>query len=83
MQSRETFPGHYRQHEQLPLRLVSPAFGHLAPEQAGQNPARHRTPYYFLLFMVDGQTQHGADLQPFDIQNNELFFVLPHQLHQR
>jgi AraC family transcriptional activator of pobA len=32
--------------------------------------------------MVDGITCHGGDLQQFDIKNNELLFVLPHQMHK-
>ncbi|GAB4020906.1 hypothetical protein GCM10028808_63990 [Spirosoma migulaei] len=32
--------------------------------------------------MREGRTQHGVDLQQFDINNNELLFILPHQIHR-
>lgn len=73
----------FTQNSRLPIRLVSPDFGHLPPETADKYRAAERLPYYFILFMVEGRTRHGADLQQFDITNNELLFVLPHQIHQR
>jgi AraC family transcriptional activator of pobA len=30
----------------------------------------------------DGAAQHSVDLQPCDIQNNDLLFILPHQIHR-
>ena len=62
--------------------MVSPDFGHLSPELAGQFGDIHRTPYYFFLFMLDGCSSHNVDLQSFEINNNELLFILPHQVHQ-
>ncbi|GAA0534550.1 helix-turn-helix domain-containing protein [Chitinophaga japonensis] len=32
--------------------------------------------------MLEGLTHHGVDLQQFDVRNNELLFILPHQIHQ-
>jgi hypothetical protein len=31
--------------------------------------------------MRKGSTQHGVDLQQFDLCDNELLFILPHQIH--
>lgn len=71
-----------KQNNKLPIRLISPGFGHLSPEEAGQYSYSHRRTHYFFLFMVDGCTQHRVDLQPFDIKANELLVVLPHQMHE-
>ena len=32
--------------------------------------------------MLEGHTQHGVDLQQFDIKADELLFILPHQIHR-
>ncbi|GAB3900738.1 hypothetical protein GCM10028803_24170 [Larkinella knui] len=32
--------------------------------------------------MLAGHTRHGVDLQQFDINANELLFILPHQIHR-
>jgi AraC family transcriptional activator of pobA len=72
----------FRQNDKLPIRIVSPGFGHLSPEIADQYALTHRKPYYFFLFMLNGSTRHGVDLEQFNIENNELLFVLPHQIHR-
>ena len=71
-----------KQNNKLPIRLVSPGFGHLSSEEINRYSHPHRSAYYFFLFMVDGCTQHRVDLQQFDINTNELLVVLPHQLHE-
>ncbi|QIP13059.1 helix-turn-helix domain-containing protein [Spirosoma aureum] len=71
-----------RQNNKLAIRLISPTFGHLPPEIADRYGLTHRKPYYFFLFLREGQTQHGVDLQQFDLKNNELLFILPHQIHR-
>ena len=81
MQQLESFLHHFKQNNKLPIRLVSPSFGDVPAEVAGMFTPTHRMPYYFLLFMVEGSTRHGVDLQQFDIKNNELLFILPHQIH--
>jgi len=81
MQSLGPFLQHFKQNKQLPIRLVSPTFGHLSPETLGIIGRVHRTPHYFFLFMIEGLTSHGVDLEKFDVKNNELLFILPHQIH--
>lgn len=81
MQSLGPFLHHFKQNNKLPIRLVSPTFGHLSPETLGITGRTHRTPHYFFLFMVEGITCHGVDLERFEIKNNELLFILPHQIH--
>jgi AraC family transcriptional regulator, transcriptional activator of pobA len=82
METIETFLNVYKQNNKLAIRLISPNFGHV-PAKIGDiyGPA-HRKPHYFLLFMIEGLAHHGVDLQQFEIKNNELLFILPHQIHQ-
>jgi AraC family transcriptional activator of pobA len=72
----------FRQHDKLPIRIVSPDFGHLSPELAAQYGLTHRRPHYFFLFMLDGGTRHVVDLREIDVNTNELLFVLPQQIHE-
>lgn len=72
-----------RQNDKLPIRIVSPEFGHLTPAEATAYVAPQRTPYYFLMFMMDGLGRHQIDLQSYEVRNNELVFVTPHQIHQQ
>jgi AraC family transcriptional activator of pobA len=82
MQSLESFLHLYKQNNKLSIRLISPTFGHLPAEIVDRYGLTHRKPHYFFIFMLDGLTHHGVDLQQFDINNNELLFILPHQIHQ-
>jgi AraC-like DNA-binding protein len=72
----------YKQNNKLPIRLISPGFGHLPPEIYAGFGLAHRKEHYFLIFMLDGTTHHGVDLQQFAVKNNELLFILPHQIHE-
>ena len=78
----ETFLDVFKQNEKLPIRLISPVFGHLPAEIADTYGLTHRRPHYLFLLMLDGYTRHRVDLQQFDIKNNELLFVLPNQIHE-
>ncbi|QHV99739.1 helix-turn-helix domain-containing protein [Spirosoma endbachense] len=71
-----------RQNNKLAIRLISPTFGHVPSEIADRYGLTHRKPYYFFLFLREGRTQHGVDLQQFDLKSNELLFILPHQIHR-
>ena len=82
MKNADQFPDHLTQNEKLPIRIVSPGFGHLSPDVAARQDLINRKPYYFFLFMLEGSTRHTVDLEQFDIQANELLFVLPHQVHE-
>jgi AraC-like DNA-binding protein len=72
----------HKQNNKLPILLVSPSFGQLPPEILRSYGLTHRKEHYFLIFMLDGITHHGVDLQQFAVKNNELLFILPHQIHQ-
>lgn len=82
MQSLRQFLHQHKQNHKLPIRIVSPGFGHISPENLHSYGPIYRTPHYFFLFMIDGNTCHGVDLEQFHICNNELLFILPHQIHQ-
>lgn len=82
MQTLESFLDLYKQNHKLSIRLISPTFGHLPSEVIGHYDLTHRKTHYFFLFMLEGQAHHGVDLRQFDIKNNELLFVLPHQIHR-
>jgi AraC-like DNA-binding protein len=82
MEKVNSFPEEYSQNKQLPIRIVSPGFGHLFPETAAQHELTCRLPYYFFLFVLDGISQHGVDLVTFDVGKHELLFALPHQIQQ-
>ncbi len=81
MQSVESLPNIYNQNNKLAIRIISPNFGHLSTELTEKYGLTHRKTHYFLFFMVEGLTHHGVDLEQFDIRDNELLFILPHQIH--
>ena len=82
MQNIDSLLNLYKQNDKLPILLISPRFGHLSPEIADKYGFTQRKPHYFIFFMLEGSARHGVDLEEFDIKNNELLFILPHQIHQ-
>jgi AraC family transcriptional activator of pobA len=82
MKNMESFLDRFKQNDKLPIRMVSPDFGHLSPDVARGFGSIHRTPYYFFLFMLNGCSRHNIDLESLEINNNELLFILPHQVHE-
>ena len=82
MENKEKFPDNFKQNEKLAIRLVSPGFGHLPAETAGNYTSAHRKGYYFFLLMLEGSTKHRVDLQELEITGNELLFILPNQVHE-
>ena len=76
------FPKDFSQNDQLPIRIVSADFGHLASEAAAKYGLTHRLQYYFFLFVVEGNSSHGVDLDKFEIGKHELLFSLPHQIQE-
>ncbi|UHG92517.1 AraC family transcriptional regulator [Spirosoma oryzicola] len=82
IRSTNSLPKGFSQNNQLPIRLVAPNFGHLSPEVVTNYGHTHRLSYYFFLFVLDGDTQHGVDLEKFEVGKHELLFSLPHQIQQ-
>lgn len=83
MQTITPFLKHIRQNSKLPIRIISPDFGHLTTEEAANFIAPHRSPYYFFMFMLDGRCCHQIDLKQYEVTGNELVFVTPHQVHEQ
>lgn len=77
-----TFPENLSQNKGIPIRIVSPEFGHIAPELAAQYGSAQRLPYYFFLFVLDGNSREVIDGETIEVGKNELFFALPHQLRK-
>lgn len=73
---------HLSQNNKLPIRIVSPDFGHLSEEVAAKTGFTQRLPYYFFLFIVEGNSQYSVDMEKFNVGKNELLFSLPHQIQQ-
>jgi AraC-like DNA-binding protein len=82
MKNLGTFLNIYKQNKELPIRLISPTFGHLPLTTLAEYGLTHRKPYYFFLFMLEGNSTQTVDLQQFEVTDNELLFILPHQIHQ-
>lgn len=78
----KTFPENLSQNNGLSIRIVSPEFGHLSPAAAAQYGSAQRLPYYFFVFVLHGKSMEVIDGQTIEIDENELFFALPHQLRQ-
>lgn len=78
----DSLPGDFSQNDQLPIRIVSPDFGHLPPDAAGAYGLTHRLPYYFLHFTLEGTSRQGIDTNEFEIGRHQLLFSLPNQIRQ-
>jgi AraC family transcriptional regulator, transcriptional activator of pobA len=68
----------YKQHSKLSIRVSSQDFGRIL--HTFETP--FRTQDYFFLLVLKGVSQHHIDLTDFEVRDNELLFVLPHQIHQ-
>jgi len=82
MHSSDSLLRDFSQNARLPIRLVAPGFGHLSPEAAAPYGLPHRLSYYFFLFLWEGSTEFGIDLEKFVVEQHELVFSLPHQVRQ-
>lgn len=72
----------FSQNKVVPIRIVSPDFGHLSPQNNTEHNLSRRLPYYYFLLVIDGTTRHSIDLDIIDIGKDELLFGLPHQVQQ-
>jgi AraC-like DNA-binding protein len=82
MPASNSLPEDFSQNNQLPIRIVSPNFGHVAPEAKENYSPTHRLRYYFLLFVLEGSTQYGIDGETIEVGKYDLLFCLPHQIQQ-
>lgn len=82
MRNMNSLPEYFSQNSQLPIRIVSPGFGHLPAETAERYRLTRRLSYYFFLFMLDGTSQYSVDLDTFHVEKHDLLFSLPHQVQE-
>ena len=82
MHNSNSSPKEFSQNSRLPIRIVSPNFGHLVSQAIDKYKLPHPLPYYFFLFIREGSTQYGVDGETFDLGKHELLFCLPHQIQQ-
>ena len=82
MRTSESLLRDFSQNASLPIRLVAPGFGHVPPETAAHYGVTHRLAYYFFLFLWEGTTECGIDLETYAVERHELVFSLPHQIRR-
>jgi AraC-like DNA-binding protein len=70
----------FSQNSQLPIRIISPDFGHLSPQTTELHGLTRRLSYYFFLFIREGSAQYSLDMEKVDLGKHELLFALPHQI---
>ncbi|RXK83166.1 AraC family transcriptional regulator [Filimonas effusa] len=73
---------HLNQNNLLPIRIVSPGFGHLSPEVTERGELVQHLPYYFFLFVIEGFSQCSVDMKQLNVEKHELLFLMPHQVRQ-
>lgn len=81
-QNRYRLPPDFSQNSRLPIRVVSPFFGHLSKEASTHYQSSQRLSYYFFLFVFEGSCQYKVDGEQFTVGKNELLFSLPYQLQE-
>jgi AraC-type DNA-binding domain-containing proteins len=69
------------QHEKLFIMVRSNRTGLPSDELIEKFMQPHKQAQYFFLFMKKGHALHKVDMQPINVQNNQLLFVLPQQIH--
>jgi AraC-like DNA-binding protein len=72
-------PANFSQNSRVPIRVVSPAFGHLSEEAAKNYQSSKRLSYYFFLFVLEGSCQYRVDGEKITVGKNEMLFSLPNQ----
>lgn len=82
MQPAGSFLYQLRQNDKLPIRIVSPDYGHLTPAERANHHIPSRTQHYLFWFMRNGRSWHNIDLKAYEADTNELIFVMPHQVYE-
>lgn len=75
-------PENFSQNSILPLRVVTPDFGHITGQAAKKYGQYQRLPYYFFLFVLEGSAQHGVDTENFSVEKHEMLFSTPGQIKE-
>lgn len=80
MEHMGSFLNRFKQNDKLSIRIAAPAFGQPSADMIDEYGLTQRTAFYCFLFMIKGSTSHTVDLRQFETSNNELLFILPHQM---
>ncbi|MGG7664114.1 AraC family transcriptional regulator [Dyadobacter sp. BHUBP1] len=72
-------PTNFSQNNILPIRVVSPAFGHLSEEASENYGSSQRLSYYFFLLVLEGSCRYRVDGEKITVGKNEMLFSLPNQ----
>ncbi len=80
MKRLNTFPAGLSQNKHLPIRIVSPEFGHLPVGERLRPAPFERLSYYFFLFVLKGSAVVSVDGADIAVGDNETIFLLPHQI---
>jgi AraC family transcriptional activator of pobA len=75
-----SFLSRFKQNDKLPIRIASPAFGQPSADMINEYGITHRTAFPCFLFMMSGSALYSVDLKPFEVTDNELLFIMPHQM---
>lgn len=82
MENKHRLPANFSQNNRLPIRVVSPTFGHFSEEMSKNYQGGRRISYYFFLFVFEGSCQYRIDGEEFGVGRNEVLFSLPNQFQE-
>ena len=70
-----------KQHNSLNIRVITNCNVMVPEEIYRQLLTPHRSLHYVFLLVGKGHSEHAIDMQPVTVNEGQLLFVLPHQIH--
>jgi AraC-like DNA-binding protein len=70
-----------KQHNRLNIRVSTNCNVQVPEDVYRQLLAPHRSLHYVFLLVGKGSSEHAVDMQPVTVNEGQLLFVLPHQIH--
>jgi len=70
-----------KQHKKLTIKVSSQDSPPLPEKVLRKLLKPHKSPYYFLVFVESGSSTHKVDLEEQTIDDGQLLFILPNQIH--
>ncbi|HEY1165097.1 MAG TPA: helix-turn-helix transcriptional regulator [Chitinophaga sp.] len=70
-----------KQHNSLNIRVITNCNVKVPEEIYRQLLTPHRSLHYVFLLVGKGHAEHAIDMQPVTVNEGQLLFVLPHQIH--
>jgi len=70
-----------KQHNSLNIRVITNCNVKVPEEIYRQLLTPHRSLHYVFLLVGKGHSEHAIDMQPVTVNEGQLLFVLPHQIH--